>query len=458
MEFGTGVMTITPWHDATDFDIAERHKLDKEQIISERGLLLPIAGEFAGQHIKKARPMIVERLKEKGLLEKMDEAYSHRVATNSRGNGVIEPQIKEQWFMAVNKEFAMPHSEIEGVKRGDTVTLKKLMRHVVESSQVGIIPEHFLKTYYHWIDNLRDWCISRQIWYGHQIPVWYKNGEIHCDINPPEGDGWTQDPDTLDTWFSSGLWTFSTLGWPNDTRDLKTFHPTNVLETGYDILFFWVARMILMTTYLTGQIPFKHVYLHGLVRDKDRQKMSKSKGNIVDPLGIIDTYGTDALRFAMIFSTAAGSDIPLAEDKVKGMKHFGNKVWNIARFVFTNAGNIAAPENSIPSPQTDADKAILEQLHTATEEMTSSLQNFELHKAAQTAYDFVWYKFADVYIEASKAQLKDEALKDSTSKILQHVLVRSLTLLHPFMPFVTEEIYQKIKPGELLMIKRWPEA
>ncbi len=456
MEFGTGVMTITPWHDATDFEIAARHNLDKEQIINDRGLLLPIAGEFAGQHIKKARPMIVERLKEKGLLEKVDENYQHRVAVNSRGGGTIEPQIKEQWFMAVNKEFPMPHSEIAGVKQGDTVTLKKLMRHVVESNQVEIIPEHFLKTYYHWIDNLRDWCISRQIWYGHQIPVWYKDGETYVGIEAPEGDGWTQDPDTLDTWFSSGLWTFSTLGWPNETKDLKTFHPTNVLETGYDILFFWVARMILMTTYLTGQIPFKYVYLHGLVRDKDRQKMSKSSGNIVDPLGIIDTYGTDALRFAMIFSTAAGSDIPLAEDKVKGMKHFGNKIWNIARFVFANTEGNA--ENSIPSPQTDADRALMEQLRTATAEITASLQSFELHKAAQTAYDFTWYKLADVYIEASKKQLLDETQKENTQKILMYALTQTLTLLHPFMPFVTEEIYQKIKPGELLMIARWPAA
>src|SRR3990167_3979612 len=250
MEFGTGVMTITPWHDRTDFEIAERNKLDKEQIIDEKGLLLPIAGEFAGLHIKKARPLIVKKLEQKGLLVKIDEKYTHRVATNSRGGGIIEPQIMKQWFVDVNKEFSFPHAKLQGIKEGERVTLKKLMLHVVQNKEITILPERFEKIYYHWIENLRDWCISRQIWYGHQIPVWYRNENIYVGTQLPKEEGWVRDPDTLDTWFSSGLWTFSTLGWPKETEDFKAYHPTSILETGYDILFFWVARMILMSTYL----------------------------------------------------------------------------------------------------------------------------------------------------------------------------------------------------------------
>jgi len=467
MEFGTGAMTITPWHDATDFDIAQRHGLDKEQIIDERGVLLPIAGEFAGQHIKKARAAIVEKLQAKGLLEKVDENYVHRIATNSRGGGLIEPQIKEQWFVDVNKEFPMKHSEIKGIKVGQMVTLKQLMRHVVQEGQIKIIPEHFEKIYFHWIDNLRDWCISRQIWYGHRIPVWYKDSdkgegikeqEIYCGVEPPKGKGWEQDSDTLDTWFSSGLWTFSTLGWPGDTKDLQTYHPTDVLETGYDILFFWVARMILMTTYHLGQIPFKTVFLHGLVRDKDRQKMSKSKGNVIDPLGVIDTYGTDALRFALIFSTAAGNDIPLAEEKIKGMKHFGNKLWNISRYILMNItdGSETKSSDIRPEAKTEADREILEKLDQTIKSVTGHLEAFRLHEAAQDIYQFTWHEFADIYIERSKGQLKDEKLKGNTLAILLDCLIVILKILHPFMPFVTEEIWDKLGQKEMLMVSKWP--
>lgn len=321
-EFGSGVMTITPWHDTTDFEIAERHNLEKEQIIDENGKLLPIAKEFTGMHISKARPAIVDKLKKKGLLEKIDEDYVHRVATNSRGNGIIEPQIKKQWFIDVNKKIP-----------GRNITLKELMRNAVESEKIKILPERFKKIYYHWIDNLRDWCISRQIWYGHRIPVWYRGDEMRVDIEPPKDKDWEQDPDTLDTWFSSGLWTFSTLGWPEKTEDLKTYHPTSVLETGYDILFFWVARMILMSGYLLKDIPFHTVYLHGLVRDKQGRKMSKSIGNIIDPLDMIAKYGADATRLSLIIGAAPGSDVKLSEDKVRGYKYFANKVWNAARFV-----------------------------------------------------------------------------------------------------------------------------
>jgi len=471
-EFGSGVMTITPWHDKADFDIAERHGLDKEQVIDERGLLLPIAGEFAGEHIKKARPKIVEKLAQKGMLVKTDENYTNRVATNSRGGGVIEPQIKRQWFIDVNKQFEMPHSKLSGIKTGDKVSLKKLMRHVVETGQVKIVPERFEKIYFHWIDNLRDWNISRQIWYGHRIPVWVpknsKTGDFEYRVSVEEinDPNWTQDPDTLDTWFSSGIWTFSTLGWPEQTEDLKTYHPTDVLETGHDILFFWVARMILMTTYLLGDVPFRTVYMHGLVRDKDKKKMSKSKGNVVDPLGVIDLYGTDALRMALVFSTAAGNDIPLDEAKISGMKKFANKLWNIARFVLENCDHSVIPD-LIRGPDLDsrlrgndttvADKDILFKLEEVKKNVTKNLESFHLHEAAQEIYQFTWHEFADKYIETSKKQLQDEKLKENTSAILLYCLHVILKLLHPFMPFITEEIWESMEQKDLLMITSWPK-
>ncbi len=474
-EFGSGVMTTTPWHDAADFDLAERRGLDREQIIDTDGKLLPVAGEFAGMHIKKARPLIVEKLKAKGLLVKTDEEYLHRLATNSRGGGTIEPQIKDQWFVAVNKEFALPRSEIEGIAAGDRVTLKGLMRHVVERGQIKIVPERFVKVYYHWIDNLRDWCISRQIWFGHRIPAWHhepkcvpregrERDAAQCRpiIVAPEKPScefcdaeYIQDPDTLDTWFSSGLWTFSTLGWPNETPDLKTYHPTQVLETAYEILFFWVARMILMTTCLTGQIPFETVYLHGLVRDERREKLSKSKGDSADPLDIVAKYGTDALRFALVFNTAPGTDSILSEQKIKGMKRFANKLWNIARFVFANVSGPDFDVDRRPDPKTGADAELLRTLGETRETIAKHIESFAVHEAAHAAYHFVWHYYADVYIEASKGQLKNPEVAENTRKILAYSLCQILLILHPFMPFVTETIYERARPGTLLMAAQW---
>jgi valyl-tRNA synthetase len=457
-EKGSGVMTITPWHSAVDFEIAERHNLSWEQIIDERGLLLPIAGEFAGQHIKKARAAIVEKMREKGLVVEVDEKYVHAVATNSRGGGTIEPQIKEQWFVAVNKEFAMGPSEIPGVNEGDTVTLKSLMRAAVDNGGVTIFPDRFNKTYDHWINNLRDWCISRQIWYGHRIPVWYKDGEMKVQIESPGAD-WEQDQDTLDTWFSSGLWTFSTLGWPEQTDDLTTYHPTSVLETGYDILFFWVARMILMSGYLTGQVPFKNVYLHGLVRDEKGRKMSKSLGNIINPLDMIEQYGADATRLSLIVGAAPGNDMPLSDDKVRAYKKFANKMWNISRFVLTN---VADAELHTAPQYSQRDQEIREGLRAIVAEVSGEIERFNLYLAAEKAYHYVWHELADVILEESKEILngEDANVKQARQAVLAECLTTSLKLLHPFMPFVTEAVWQELpeelRDAEFLMVAKWP--
>ncbi len=445
MEFGTGVMTITPWHDKTDFEIAKRHNLDSEQIIDFNAKHLPVAGDLSGQHIKKARPMIVEKLKEKGLLVKAQENYSHKIATNYRGGGIIEPQIKKQWMVSVDRDFVLDHSEISGIESGSTTTLKKLMRHVVQNNQIEIIPGYFSKTYYHWIDNLHDWVISRQIWYGHRIPVWYKNDEVYVGIDAPYGEGWEQDSDTLDTWFSSGLWTFSTLGWPNETDDLKTFHPTSVLETGYDILFFWVARMILMTTFNLGQIPFKTVLLHGLVRDAEKQKMSKSRGNVIDPVEIIEKYGTDALRMALIFSTATGNDIPISEYKIRGMMHFSNKLWNIGRFILDFKPEKYSDQIS------EKDREIIIKTEKLTADVTDLIEKYRLHDAAQLLYDFTWHEFADKYIEEAKIRREESQIA------LETVYGNLLRLLHPFTPFITEEIFGKFS-GNMLITEKWPQS
>ena len=445
MEFGTGVMTITPWHDAADFEIAERHNLDKEQIVDERGKLLPIAKEFSGLHISKARPAIVEKLKEKGLLEKIDENYMHRIATNSRGGGLIEPQILLQWFIDVNKKIP-----------GRNVSLKELMRNAVEKKDIKILPERFEKIYYHWIDNLRDWCISRQLWYGHQIPVWYRNKEVYCGITPPRTRGWKQDPDTLDTWFSSGLWTFSTLGWPKQTKDLKTYHPTSVLETGYDILFFWVARMILMTGYHLKDIPFHTVYLHGLVRDTQGKKMAKSLGNVIDPLEMIEKYGADATRLSLIIGAAAGNDIKLSEDKVRGYRNFINKLWNISRFIFLNTEDF----NMKKKPNlTLRDKKILADFEKMTKKTTAYIETYRFSLAAESLYHYLWHTVGDKVLEQSKPVLQDQKKRAGRQYVLLQLLKGSLVLLHPFIPFATEEIYQKLplkEKKQTLMIEHWP--
>jgi valyl-tRNA synthetase len=453
MEFGTGVMTITPWHDAADYEIAQRHKLQYEQIIDDKGLLLPIAGEFAGQHMKKARPLIVDKLSHKGLVEKIDMGYTHRVATNSRGGGMIEPQIKKQWWVSIDKEFSLSNPRIKGIAAGKPVTFRHLLKHVVESGLIEIIPDEQKKIYLNnWVVNLRDWCISRQLWYGHRIPVWYKDGQTHCDVNPPEGSGWGQDPDTLDTWFSSGMWTFSTLGWPEQTDDLKTFHPTSVLETGKDILFFWVIRMIIMSGFLMEDIPFRTVYLHGMVRDENKKKMSKSMGNIVDPLDMTKKYGVDALRMALLVGVLPGVDMALSDDKVRGYRNFANKIWNAARFVMQNTHDLDAAEEVKIS---EADQKIIDETNKKADEITQLLEKLDFAHAAENLYHFFWHRFADEIIEKTKAKLADDKTRKSAQKMLLTILETQLRLLHPFTPFVTEAVWQ-IKHNQMLMVEPWP--
>ena len=458
MKFGTGVMTITPWHDATDFEIAKRHNLDTEQIIDFNGKLLPITKEFAGIHIKKARSMIVEKLKEKGLVTKINENYTLNLATNYRGGGVIEPQIKEQWFVDVNKKFKLKNSKINGIKNGDETSLKEIMRKTVESGQIEIIPKHFDKTYFHWIDKLNDWNISRQIWYGHRIPVWNKDKEVYVGVDAPEDDGWTQDPDTLDTWFSSGLWTFSTLGWPEDTDDMKNFHPTSVLETGHDILFFWVARMILMSGYLLGDVPFKKVYLHGMVLNAKGKKMSKSSGDKIDPLDMTEKYGADAARLSLIVGAPPGNDISLSEDKIRGYKNFSNKIWNIARFVLSNVDE----KNIKEKPKLSAlDKEWIKNLNNITKTVSDNIDGYRPDFAADEIYHWVWHNFADIYIEEVKLVLQNgsDVDKKSAKWTLYTILTTCLKLLHPFAPFITEEIWQSLpkKDSETLIVASWPQ-
>lgn len=442
--FGTGVMTITPWHSIVDFELAQKYKLEYEQIIDKYGKLLPVAGEeFAGIKIKDAREKIVEKLQAKGLVEKIED-YTHNIATAERTGGIIEPQVMKQWFVTVNKPFK---------HFGKETTLKNLMREAVESKKTVILPDRFEKVYYHWIENLRDWCISRQIWYGHRIPVWYKGEETYVGIKAPLEEGWTQDEDTLDTWFSSGMWTFSTLGWPHENLDLKTFHPTDLLETGHDILFFWVARMILFSTYALNEIPFKNVYLHGLVRDAQGRKMSKSIGNVLDPRDLSSKYGTDALRMALIVANSPGNDLRLSEDKVKAYKMFANKIWNGTRFVldrtidFIETGAIF----------TDEDLATYTSWKEIRKDITDNFENYRLHLASEKIYNYFWKTFCDEIIETRKIRIDQNVDKTSAQLLLLTMLREQIITLHPFMPFITEEIWKYIKKDsdDILMVTKW---
>lgn len=459
-EFGTGAVGITPAHSITDAEIAQRHNLPMINVINEYARMSQEAGPLVdGKKTKEAREIIVAWLKENKLLSKED-SIELNISVAERSGGTIEPLPKLQWFVAVNKDFTIKKSSIIGIETKSTTTLKEIMRKSVANGQVTIMPEREEKKYFHWIDNLRDWNISRQLWYGHRIPVWYKDDKIFCDIQSPIDQGWEQDPDTLDTWFSSALWTFSTLGWPDENAsDLKIYHPTSFINPGYEILFFWVARMILMSGFLIGEVPFKIAYIHGMLRNAQGQKFSKSLDNGIDPIEIINQYGADALRMAVLVGVGPGNDCNFDQNKVKGYKHFGNKLWNIARFVLMSVPDDIS--EIIESPLVAEDQKLLDELKTFTTDTTEDMDQYRFYLAAEKIYHYIWHTFADKIIEESKPNLANEnaEIQASAQRMLVEILTTSLKLLHPFMPFVTEEIYSKLplKNKTLLLVEKWPE-
>ncbi len=446
-EFGTGVVKITPAHDPNDFEVGKRHDLPVINVMNDDATINENGGPYAGMDRYEARKAIVEELKRQGLLVKIED-YTHNVGTHDRCKTTIEPLVKEQWFVRMD-ELIKP--AVEAVKNGE----------------IRLIPERMEKTYFNWTDNIRDWCISRQLWWGHRIPAYYcdKCGEVVVAKEMPKRcpgcghDHLTQDPDTLDTWFSSALWPFETLGWPQETEDLKYFYPTDVLVTGYDIIFFWVIRMIFSGYEQTGKRPFKTVLFHGLVRDSQGRKMSKSLGNGIDPLEIIDQYGADALRLTLITGNAPGNDMRFYYERVENSRNFANKVWNASRFILMNMGEekIAAPDVSALEP---VDRWILSKLNTLVKDVTDNMENFELGIAVQKVYDFIWDEFCDWYIEMVKPRLynsDDEASRNAALWTLRSVLIDALKLLHPYMPFITEEIFCTLQSEEeSIMISRWP--
>ena len=448
MDFGTGVVKITPAHDPNDFEVGLRHNLEVINVLTPDAKITDDYPKYAGMDRYEARKAIVEDLKAEGALVEIED-YSHNVGTCYRCGTTVEPRVSKQWFVKM-KPLAGP--AIDAVKNGDT----------------RFIPQRFEKVYFHWLENIRDWCISRQLWWGHRIPAWYcaDCGEItvsrtaptacaHCGSKNIE-----QDPDTLDTWFSSALWPFSTLGWPEETEDYKHYYPTNTLVTGYDIIPFWVMRMMFSGLEQTGQVPFDTVLIHGLVRDAQGRKMSKSLGNGIDPLEIIDKYGADALRFTLATGNSPGNDMRFSDERVEASRNFANKIWNAARFILMNL-----PENEpapyIPQALAIEDKWILSQYNTLVSGVTDSLEKFELGMAVQKLYDFIWDVFCDWYIEIAKIRLNgdDEEKKATVRAVLVYVMSNTLKLLHPFMPFITEEIWQTLPhEGESIMVSDWPKA
>lgn len=445
-EFGTGALGVTPAHSQIDWEIAQRYNLEVKPVINEYAKMIVGNENILNKKTTEARELIVEWLRTEGLLEK-EESIKQNVSTAERTGAVIEPLPKLQWFVDVNRK----------IPDRDNKSLKELMLDAVRIDGIEIIPDRFEKVYFHWIENLRDWCISRQIWYGHRIPVWYKDSEIFVGDTAPD-DTWKQDEDTLDTWFSSGLWTFSTLGWPEQTNDLQTYHPTSVLETGNDILFFWVARMVLMSKYLLNTIPFKTVYLHGMVRDEKGRKMSKSLGNIVNPVDLIDKYGTDALRMAMIVSVGPGNDSNLGEEKIKAYSKFANKIWNATRFVMEQTNDLDL--NSTPEYDAE-DRQSINELNSFIKEITPEMQDYKFYLVSEKLYHYMWDTFASIIIERSKIKIT-ETNSISAKWVLYTHLTTLIKALHPFMPFITEEIWSTIpmqtNDKKLLIIESWPTS
>ncbi len=447
-EFGTGAVKITPAHDPNDFEVGLRHNLPQIRVMDDSAHMNEYAGRYAGLERYEARKSIVEDLKNLGLLLKT-EAHTHNVGTCYRCSTVIEPIISKQWFVKM-KPLAEPAIE------------------VVRDGTIKFVPERFSKIYFNWMENIQDWCISRQLWWGHRIPAYYclNCGNMMVDRDIPDicpncgSARIEQDPDTLDTWFSSALWPFSTLGWPQNTEDLKYYYPTDVLVTGYDIIFFWVARMIFSGVEQMGREPFKYVFIHGIVRDAQGRKMSKSLGNGIDPLEVIGQYGTDALRFALTIGNSPGNDLRFSTEKVESSRNFANKIWNASRFVLMNFDEDMDLTKADSAGFTAADRWILSRVNSITREMTENLDRFETGVALQKIYEFIWEEFCDWYIELVKPRLYDreDATRLEAQYVLNYVLGTSMKLLHPYMPFITEEIYLHLVNGdESIMISSWPE-
>ena len=450
-EFGTGCVKITPAHDPNDYQAGLSHNLEIIEVFDDNLKMNNLVPEYEGMNAYEARDLIVEKLKELGALVKIED-YTHNVAKHDRCNSIVEPKVSDQWFVAM-KDLAKP--AIEAVKSGET----------------RFVPKKFEKTYFNWLENIQDWCISRQLWWGHQIPAYYCQdcGEINVEITKPEkcskcgGHNLVQDQDTLDTWFSSALWPFSTLGWPEETEDLKTFFPTNTLVTGYDIIFFWVVRMMFSSLEQMGEVPFKDVFIHGIVRDSQGRKMSKSLGNGIDPLDIIEKYGTDSLRYSLISGTTAGNDMRFMPEKLEAAGNFGNKIWNAAKFVLMNLedANEDFLKDDISNIKLEIeDKWIISKLNTLTKEVAVNIDNYDLGVALDKIYTFLWNEFCDWYIEIVKTRLydKENETRKSAQYVLNKVLGDTLKLLHPFMPFVTEKIYMELyNNDESIMIAKYPE-
>lgn len=449
-EFGTGCVKITPAHDPNDFEVGKRHSLEEIVVINDDATMNEKAGKYAGMDRYECRKALVEDLKEQGLLVKV-VPHSHNVGVHDRCHTTVEPMIKQQWFVKMDE---MIKPAVEGVKNGE----------------IKLLPSRMDKTYFNWTDNIRDWCISRQLWWGHQIPVWYcddcgKSSVSREDITECQhchSKHIHRDPDVLDTWFSSALWPFSTMGWPDKTPDIQQFFPTSVLVTGYDIIFFWVARMMFMTCEFMKEIPFKNVFIHGLVRDSQGRKMSKSLGNGIDPLGVCEQYGADALRFTLVTGNTPGNDMRFYMERVEANRNFANKIWNASKFVIMNLGDF--DETFIPEDKdlTLADRWILTSFNETVAKVTEDLDKFELGDAADAVYNFIWNSYCDWYIELAKKRLyqaESERDKHTVQYVLVYVLTHTLEMLHPFMPFVTEHLWQHLPhEGESIIVAPWPKT
>jgi len=453
MDFGSGAVKVTPAHSFIDNEMAQRHGVPMKKIIDEDGKMMENCGKYAGMPIQKARKEIVKDMKKMDLIDNIDENYNNKLSVCYRCDTPIEPLPSKQWFVAVDKKL----------KRLGNKSLKEKAIEVAKEKEIEFFPERFEKRYLNWMENLHDWCISRQIWFGHSIPAWHKKTknsteEIYVGMKPPKDNkNWTQDPDSLDTWFSSGMWTFSTLGWPDNfkggrkTGDLEKYHPTQVLETGYEILTLWVSRMIMMSLFAVGEIPFKHVYLHGMVLDERGKKMSKSKGNGIDPIDMINKYGTDAVRLSLLIGNTPGNDVRIGEEKIESFRNFSNKLWNISRFIIQKIEKTDSEEKI--ENITLADRWIIRKMSTLIEETTKDLEEYKFSQAGERLYNFTWHDFADWYIEISKFEDNEKEKNIILIKMLEDLL----KLWHPFIPFITENIWNHLDKEKFIMIESYPK-